>query len=62
LFVTVGVGQPASSTVFLLLSVFPASLYPLCAGVPAIGVGQPDRSEEGALADVRRADARSRNI
>ena len=28
--------------VFRLLSVFPASLYPFCAGVPAIGVGHPD--------------------
>lgn len=89
-----GVGQPASSTVFRLLSLFPAGLFPFCAGVPAIGVGQPfsaasagsappagfgppfapsvargvfqhfesDRPEEGSLADVRRADARSRNI
>jgi hypothetical protein len=27
-----------------------------------IGVGQPDRSEEETLADVRRADARSAQI
>ena len=38
----IGVGQPANSTVFRLLSLFPASLYPFCAGVPAIGVGQPE--------------------
>lgn len=36
-----GVGQPASAAVFLLLSLFPAALFPFCAGVPAIGVGQP---------------------
>jgi hypothetical protein len=30
--------------------------------LPAVGVGQPDCSEEGALADVRRADTRSRYI
>ena len=30
---------PASATVLRLLSVFPASLFPFCAGVPAIGVG-----------------------
>jgi hypothetical protein len=30
-----------NSTVFRLLSVLPAALYPFCAGVPAIGVGQP---------------------
>jgi hypothetical protein len=29
------------STVFRLLSLFPAALFPFCAGVPAIGVGQP---------------------
>ena len=29
-------------TVFRPLSLLPASLYPFCAGVPAIGVGQPD--------------------
>jgi hypothetical protein len=37
-----GVGHPANATVFRLLSVLPASLFPFCAGVPAIGVGQPD--------------------
>jgi len=37
----VGVGQPANSTVFRLLSLFPAALLPFCAGVPAIGVGHP---------------------
>jgi hypothetical protein len=31
------------STVFRLLSLFPASLLPFRAGVPAIGVGQPAR-------------------
>jgi hypothetical protein len=31
------------STVFRLLSLLPASLLPFCAGVPAIGVGQPAR-------------------
>ncbi|WP_253861223.1 hypothetical protein [Achromobacter ruhlandii] len=36
-----GVGQAASSTVRRLLSLFPAALFPFCAGVPAIGVGQP---------------------
>jgi hypothetical protein len=36
-----GVGQDASATVLRLLSVLPAALYPCCAGVPAIGVGQP---------------------
>ena len=35
-----GVFQLESATVFLLLSLFPASLLPFCAGVPAIGVGQ----------------------
>jgi hypothetical protein len=39
----VGVGQPARATVFRLLSLFPAALFPFCAGVPAIGVGQPAR-------------------
>jgi hypothetical protein len=38
-----GVGHPASATVFRLLSLFPAALFPFCAGVPAIGVGQPAR-------------------
>ena len=38
----VGVGpECASQTVRRLLSVFPAGLLPFCAGVPAIGVGQP---------------------
>jgi hypothetical protein len=42
----VGVGQPdrchdTTSTVLLLLSLFPAALLPFCAGVPAIGVGHP---------------------
>ena len=36
-----GVGHPHNATVFLLLSLFPAALLPFCAGVPAIGVGQP---------------------
>jgi hypothetical protein len=35
------VGHPASATVLRLLSLFPASLLPFCASVPAIGVGQP---------------------
>ena len=37
----VGVAHPASATVLRLLSLFPAALLPFCAGVPAIGVGQP---------------------
>lgn len=37
----VGVAQSANSTVLRLLSLFPAALLPFCAGVPAIGVGQP---------------------
>lgn len=36
-----GVSQPASSTVLRLESELPAGLFPFCAGVPAIGVGQP---------------------
>jgi len=36
-----GVIHPASATVLRLLSLFPASLLPFLAGVPAIGVGQP---------------------
>jgi hypothetical protein len=36
-----GVGHEQSATVFRLLSLLPASLLPFCAGVPAIGVGQP---------------------
>jgi hypothetical protein len=37
-----GVGHPlTSSTVLRLESLFPAALFPFCAGVPAIGVGQP---------------------
>lgn len=51
-----GVGQPASATVFLELSLFPAALFPFCAGVPAIGVGQPVI----AISDMRRTDPRSR--
>ena len=39
--VVVGHPASASATVRLLLSVFPAALLPFCAGVPAIGVGQP---------------------
>lgn len=39
--VAFGVGHPARATVFRLLSVFPASLLPFCAGVPAMGEGQP---------------------
>ena len=35
------VGPRTISTVFLLLSVFPASLYSSVAGLPAIGVGHP---------------------
>src|SRR5690606_20558690 len=35
---------------------FPAGLLPFCAGVPAIGVGQPVR----AISDVRSTDARRR--
>jgi hypothetical protein len=35
-----GAIHDASSTVFRLLSLFPASLFPFCAGVPAIGAGQ----------------------
>lgn len=37
----VGVVQPHSATVARLLSLFPAAEFPFCAGVPAIGVGQP---------------------
>ena len=40
------------STVFLLLSLFPAALFPFCAGVPAIGVGQP-ASQSCAAASSR---------
>jgi hypothetical protein len=29
------------STVFRLLSLLPAALFPFCAGVPAMGVGHP---------------------
>ena len=38
----VGLFQPARATVLWLESVLPASLFPFCAGVPAIGVGHPD--------------------
>jgi hypothetical protein len=37
-----GLAHITAATVFRLLSLFPASLLPFCAGVPAIGVGQPD--------------------
>ena len=53
---TVGVGQPDIAAVRRLLSLFPAALFPFCAGVPAIGVGQPVI----AVSDVRRTDARRR--
>ncbi len=53
---TVGVGQPDSATVRRLLSLLPAALFPFCAGVPAIGVGQPVI----AVSDMRRTDARRR--
>lgn len=36
--------QDTTSTVLRLESLFPAALFPFCAGVPAIGVGQPDRA------------------
>lgn len=36
-----GVAHVANSTVLRLLSLFPASLLPFCAGVPAIGDGHP---------------------
>ena len=36
-------GTAKSATVRRLLSVLPASLFPFCAGVPAIGVGHPAR-------------------
>ncbi|WP_371054243.1 hypothetical protein, partial [Ralstonia pseudosolanacearum] len=37
-----GVAQPeTNAAVFRLLSLLPAALLPFCAGVPAIGVGQP---------------------
>jgi hypothetical protein len=36
-----GVFHPKNATVLRLLSLFPASLLPFCAGVPAMGVGQP---------------------
>lgn len=38
-----GVREPhvTSDCVLRLLSVLPAGLFPFCAGVPAIGVGQP---------------------
>jgi len=52
------VGQLASATVLRLESLLPASLYPFCAGVPAIGVGHEPQS----LSDVRCADARSWQI
>jgi hypothetical protein len=45
-----------SSTVLRLLSLFPAGLFPFCAGVPAIGVGHEPQS----VSDMRCADARSR--
>jgi hypothetical protein len=35
------IDQSDTATVFLELSLFPAALFPFCAGVPAIGVGQP---------------------
>ena len=38
-----GVAHPASSFVLRLLQVSPASLFPFCAGVAAIGVGHPVR-------------------
>ena len=38
-----GPSTVTSATVFRLLSLFPAALLPFCAGVPAIGVGQPAR-------------------
>ncbi len=54
-----GVAQPLRIfTVFRLLSVLPASLYPFCAGVSAIGVGHPEKP----LPDVRCADPRSAEI
>lgn len=39
-----GFAQPEhAATVFRLLSLLPAALFPFCAGVPAIGVGHPAR-------------------
>mgnify|MGYP003341845860 FL=1 len=35
-----GLDHDASATVLRLLSLFPAGLFPFCAGAPAIGVGQ----------------------
>jgi hypothetical protein len=52
------VGQDASATGLRLLSLFPAALFPFCAGVPAMGVGHPPEP----LPDVRGADARSAQI
>lgn len=40
--------QVTTSTVLRLLSVLPAALFPFCAGVPAIGVGQPVRHPTAA--------------
>jgi hypothetical protein len=54
----VGVPQPDSHTVLRLLSLFPAALFPFCAGVPAIGVGQPfirvlgDRGVDARIAGI----------
>ena len=45
-----------SATVFQLLSLFPAALFPFCAGVPAIAVGHEPQS----VSDMRCANARSR--
>jgi hypothetical protein len=74
--VTVGVGQPAIvATIETAVGVDDLDIFWLrfCLSFhvshvlpfpesKTCGVGQPDRSEEGALSDVRRTDARSRKI
>ena len=52
--------NPRIASSFLLLSLFPAALFPFCAGVPAIGVGQCDPVKPLPL--VWRVDGASRDI
>jgi hypothetical protein len=55
-----GIGSVHIETVCRLLSVLPAGLFPFCAGVPAIGVGQPviDATCGSATATFRPSGAR----